>query len=358
MKIKPNLLIIVILIFNFSIQGQNRRIKTDSIKIEISNLKLKNQELNLKVDYLNKENLRFFKNINSRQDYQSEQVNNQVGLINTAFGGISAELSSSSNFIGAFGIIITIISVLLGVYITKIERNIKSMKSDNETLLQKNIKIRQELESLSDKITKDSTGLYKIIHNEESNYILNRLISVPEDINNLFSSLTSRDLIEDNFLYLKEAFMQIKGGGTYDASYLILFFQHFSGLSTLDDDIKSDFIKNLKISFSNSYKNDVIKSINDFFNKILKQDISNYNVEINNYIVELGKSKFKVNDEIYFTLYNTVKGKDLKFKLYNIVSKAEDTINFRKKYGKLIADNNFEDLSEEEKVIIDEINNL
>jgi hypothetical protein len=74
--------------------------------------------------------------IKNRQQYQSEQIDGQTSMIDTAFDGVSAELSASSNFIGIFGIIIAIFSIGLSIYVSRIEKNVKAMKTDSELLLQ------------------------------------------------------------------------------------------------------------------------------------------------------------------------------------------------------------------------------
>ncbi len=332
--------IVIIGVFINNALGKYEPNKVDSLKNEIEVLRHQVNELD------------------ERQRFYGEQINGQTGLLDTAFDGISAELSASSNFIGILGIIIAIISVGLGVYVARIEKNVKIMKTDSELLLQRNIQIKQEVEELSEKMTKDISGLYTLIRNEESNQMIDRLISVPEDIINLFNNLTSRDLEKEHFSKIKEAFLQLEPNVLGYQSYLTLFFQHFSDLSLLDNDIKPKFLKSLPENFSNAFKNDILKSTNDFFNAVLQQSISKSINEINEYILTLCNSSFAETEEVYFVINNAMKSRGSKFELYDCISKAIEFRLFRKNFGKLILDYKFENLSPKENAIIQDINSV
>ncbi|MBI2257920.1 MAG: hypothetical protein HYU67_03365 [Flavobacteriia bacterium] len=332
------LFFILIIISNYS--DAKPKTSIDSLEKEVSNLKEEITE------------------IKSRQQYQGEQINGQTGMLDTAFDGVSAELSASSNFIGIFGIIIAIFSIGLSIYVARIEKNVKAMKTDSELLLQKNIQIKQDLEALGDKITKDTTGLYKLIRNEESNQMIDRLISVPEDIDNLFSNLASRDLEKEHFPKIKEAFLQLDEKDDGYSAYLTLFFQHFSDLSFMDLDIKPKFLKSLPDNFSNAFKNDVLKSVSDFFNATLQMTIAKSISEINQYVAAFCKSQFAEKEDIYFTINNAMKNRENKFELYDSISKAPDFQIFRRNFGKLILDYKFENLTPKEAAIIQDINNI
>ena len=339
----------VFLLFTFLIIAISVSAKTtanlDSLHLE--SLKKEVQRLNKEID-----------EIKTYQQHQGEQINNQNGMIDTAFDGVSAELSATSNFIGIFGVSIAIFSIGLSIYVSRIEKNVKAMRAVSELLLQKNILIKQDLESLSEKITKDSTGLYKLIRNEESNQILNRLISVPEDIHNLFSNLASRDLEKEHFLKLKEAFIQLKESEDGYFDYLTLFFEHFSDLSLLDKDIKPKFLKSLDNNFTGAFKNDVLNSAKDFFSAVLELSISKSISETNEYVSALCKSKFASSEDVYFTINNAMKNRENKFELYDSISKAPDYLLFRKVFGKLILDYKFENLTPKEEAIIQDIKNI
>jgi hypothetical protein len=346
MKTKLILLFLFTIQINSSLIGKNTPNSTDSLKKQVEYLnktveKLKNQQENQK----------------EQITYQKELITSQTGMIDTAFDGVSAELGSSSNTIGIFGIIVTIIAIALSIYLTRLERNVTRMLAESTTLLGENIKIRQELESLNEKITKDGKALYEIVRNEESNHLLDRLISVPEDIANLFRNLASRDLEPIHFLKLKEAYLQFIGQEN-EFLYIRLFFQHFSGLSLLDSEIKPLFMKELDQGFYAAFKNDAVKSASDFFNAIMKIGVSKSRKDINDYVTQLCKSKFSTSEEIYFAINNEMKNKELKFELYDNINKIPETFLFRKMLGQLILDHKFENLNEQEEAIIQDIKTI
>jgi len=335
---KKYILTLLVIIYSTSIFAKSD--KVDSLNNEIKSLKIE------------------LKEIRNKQEYQDNQINSQVSMLDTAFDGVSSQLSASSIFIGIFGIIIAIFSIGLSVYVSRIEKNVKGMKTDNELLLQKNIQIKQELEELSEKITKDTSGLYKLIRNEESNHMLDRLISVPEDMDNLFSNLTSRDLEKEHFLKLKEAFIQLNKGDDGYSNFLTIFFQHFSDQSLLDIDIKPKFMASLDENFEYAFKNDVLKSVGDFFTAVITLSISKSINEINNYIGSLIKSKFSSLEEVYFIINKVVDRRESKFELYDAMSKAPELLLFRQNFGKLILDYKYENLTAKEAAIIEEIKNI
>lgn len=321
-----------------------------------------NAQINANIkDSLNKEiiNLkRELDEIKQKQSYQENQINNQTGMIDTAFDGVSTELSASSNFIGVVSVIIGFLSIGLTIIVAVIQNSVKNMKKDTEELLKTSIKVKQKIESLSGKITKDVGGLYKLIRNEESNHILDRLISVPEDIVNLFGNLASRELEESSYIKLKEAFIQVRDIDAYKNDYIVLFFQHFSGQSLLDNDIKQYVFDELDTAFEAAFKGDMIKATSDYFNSISTQDILIHTNEINMYLVALNNSKFAESDDVYLSINISLSDREQKFKLYDLIDNNANTEIVRRKIGSLILEYNYEDLTEEETITITNINTL
>lgn len=296
--------------------------------------------------------------VKSKQQYQNDQIDSQTGMIDTAFDGVSAEIGAASNYISIFGAGLAIFTIILSIYVSRMERSVKRMRDDSETLFHTNLQIKESVESLSEKITKDSNGLYKIIRNEESNHIINRLISVPEDIDNLFNILATRDLEAEHFFKLKEAYMQIQINPAFNANYLTLLTQHFSGLSILDTDIKNDFIRSLNHSFQHSFKNDIVKSTFDFFKTLSDFDLSQYSNEINSFANELSIHHLGTTEQIYFAINQAIESRESKFKLFDIIEKSPTKLTFRKLFGKLLVDYNYENLTADEQATIDEIKKI
>lgn len=340
MNIKVTILYFLFIAININSYGKNKSNNQDSLRNEIHSL---HQQI---------------KELEARQNYQNDQINSQTGMLDTAFDGVSATLSSASNAIAIFGIILAIVTVALSIYLTILEKNVSRMLLDSKKLLEKNIKIKEEVEDLRQKIQKDSVGLYKIIRNEESNHIIDRLIAVPEDIVNLFGNLASRDLENEHFNKLKEAYLQLTPDSNKKRSYVALFFQHFSGLSFLDKEIKLELLRELSHCFYNAFKNDIIKSVRDYFNAVVEIGINKCTNEINTYITELCKSKYSQSDEVYLEINHTMKNRDLKFKLYDSIKKDISTLNFRRKFGGIIIQYNYENLSPIEMALIKDIQDI
>lgn len=352
---KNIILIIPLLFLFFSVKGQStNKVEFDSIQIQVTAL-TKNLELSQNQIV---EQSKVIEELSNRLDYQGSQIESQTSLLDTSFDGVSAQLSASSNFIGIFGVIIAIFSIGLSIYVGRIARNINRISQDNETLLQRNVTIKQDIEALSEKIVNDSKGLYSIMRTEEANHILDRLISVPEDISNMFSNLASRELDEHHFLQLKEAYLQIEDQEEYADPYLIQFFQHFAGLSITDDSIKNKMIDRLNICVVSSFKNDIIKSTQDYFTSLVKSGLDDSVNEINAFIKATTSSKFKEMEEIYFSVFNSLLIRDNQFSFYRKIEKTDATKLFRQNFGKLLFDYKEDNPTVDESLVFVELESL
>lgn len=350
-----NKIIILFCFLTFSLIGIGKpKVNIDSLKVQINELK---QQIELSQKQID-EHSKAISTLNSKLEYQNSQIESQSSLLDTSFDGISAQLSASSYFIGIIGLIIALFSIALSIYVGRIVRNINRISQDNETLLQRNVTVRQDIEALSEKITNDSKGLYKLMRTEEANHILDRLIAVPEDIANIFSNLASRELDEVHFLQLKEAYLQIKQQPEYSDSYLIQFFQHFAGIASTDEEIKEAIISELGLCVRSSFKNDIVKSTHDFFTAIIKKGLNDSITEINAFVIAVGTGKFKNLEELYFSLFNTLSIRENQFAFYQIIEKTDLTKEFRINYGKLLQDYSTVNPTAEENLIFTEIGNL
>jgi hypothetical protein len=352
---KNRILIIPLLFLFFSVKGQsNNKVEIDSIQIQVKVL-TKNLELSQNQIL---EQSKVIEELSKKLDYQGNQIESQTSILDTSFDGVSAQLSASSNFIGIFGVIIAIFSIGLSIYVGRIARNINQISQDNETLLQRNVTIKQDIEALSEKIVNDSKGLYSLMRTEEANHILDRLISVPEDISNMFSNLASRELDENHFLQLKEAYLQIIDQDEYADSYLIQFFQHFAGLAITDDSIKDKMISKINICVTSSFKNDIVKSTQDYFTALVKSGLDNSVSELNAFVKATISSKYKEMEEVYFSVFNSLLIRDNQFSFYRKIEKTDATKLFRLNFGKLLADYREDNPTADENLVFTELENL
>lgn len=290
---------------------------------------------------------------------QKDDLKRQKGYVDTSFSGVSEQIGAASYFIGGFGIVMVIVSIGLGVYVNKMERSVRSISDDAEVLLQRNITVRKEVEDLGNKITSDTAGLYKIVRNEESDYMLERLINVPEDINNLFQNLASRELEDYHFEKLKEAALQVIGNDDrLEEAYILLFFQHFAGQTIINTQLKPILIKDFHMIFEGAFKNDMIISSFDLFKAFVKLGLKESKNDINAFVSALSNSGHSELEEVYSSIFQAVQPRDNQFLLYNQIDKTDQTKKFRSRYGKLILEYKSEELIEEEQNVVAEIENL
>ncbi|OXB18054.1 hypothetical protein, partial [Flavobacterium tructae] len=86
--------------------------------------------------------------------------------------------------------------------------------------------------------------------------------------------------------------------------------------------------------------------------------IENYKLELNKFVTGFCKSKFSTEEAIYFEIINSLKSRELKFKIFKIIDEVSESLIFRKKYGKLILDYNYENLTNAENLVINKIIDL
>lgn len=181
---------------------------------------------------------------------------------------LSNAIASSDRFLSVASIAITIIAIALGVYITWCQNRvvkIKKIVEDKETEIQL---LKKEVDSTNKQIQGDLSSLYKKLRREETVTLLNRLVQVPEDINNIARFLLIRDLEVEDFNQLNEAFAKIKNDKDYVIPYLIVLFQHFAGLSIKDEILRNLLIENYQYLIPNSFKNDIQKSTVDMVKEL------------------------------------------------------------------------------------------
>jgi hypothetical protein len=347
------LLALTCLFFTTDSKGQLKK-QIDSLNAQVP--VLRNQielfkELNEKQKEINE-------NIDKRLKSQADQIESQTSLIGTSFDGVSAQLTASSNFIGIFGIAIAIFTTGLSIYVGRMARNVNQIRLDNESLLQRSIAIKEETEVLAKKIANNPRALLNLLRKEEAIHILDRLISVPEDISNMFSNLASAELDESHFLQMKEAYLQVSNEHEYAINYLTLFFQHFAGKSIIDPQIKVALLAELDTCIEMSFKNDIVKSTQDFFTDIHRVGLENSTNEVNTFAKSLGRSRYKDFEQVYFAVFNTIPSREQHFLLFRLIQTNEETFLFRRKYGELLLNYREDSTSEAENLVFIQIDNL
>jgi hypothetical protein len=212
--------------------------------------------------------LQYLQNINDNID----AVRRIVDVSNST---IANEISAVNTMLVAFTIVFGIVGVLLGVYISWLQRKVSRMSDNIAEKEQKIITLANTVEETDRKIHSDISGLYEELRNEETMALLHRLVEEPLDISNLSQLLFSRSLNAEGFVVLKQAYTKLKSLGpeidedriiepSYRQQYIIIFFQHYLRESILDEDLRPDITKEYSRSIGCAFKRDIIKSTEDF----------------------------------------------------------------------------------------------
>lgn len=195
-------------------------------------------------------------------------------IVDVSNSTIANEISAVNTMLVAFTIVFGIVGVLLGVYISWLQRKVSRMSDNIEEKEQTIILLAKTVEDTDKKIQSDISGLYEQLRKEETMTLLRRLEDEPEDIANLGGLLLARPLDETGFLIMKRAFMKLMTMGpeiyvdgiyspSYWKRYAIQFFQHYFRQSILDDDLRPEIVKGLNYGMACAYKCDIIKSTED-----------------------------------------------------------------------------------------------
>lgn len=347
------ILLLIIPFSSFAIVNQDL---TNQLAKENSSVIQKNSLL---IDSLKHE----LKKINKDYEYQL-RINEQT------LTSISRQIEATSFNFTIFGILFAIAALGLGVYITFIERKTVSIRGETQELLRKTNQTKEEVEKINELIQKDIYGLFLKIKREETVHILKRLLKVPEDISNLLSQLLSRELENEDFQILKEAYLKLKPQPkvkpgfirvvpNYKDGYKLLFFQHFLDLSLLDEVIGPDLIDFYPQAIESAFENDIIKSSQDFIRAIIDKGVQKCEKEINSFILGISKSDFKENAKLYEILFNSLSKRENQFKFFDLITTDKEARIGKVKYGILLRDNYFgSEMTESEKISLGQLSEI
>lgn len=201
-------------------------------------------------------------NLKRHIDYIEKQVMDLHTQIAESQNNISNAIAASDRYLNVASIVITIIAVGLGIYITWCQHRVDKIKNIVEDKEKDILRLKNEVENTNSQIKGDLTSLYQKLRREETLTILNRLVEVPEDITNVSQQLLSRDLLQEDYPILRTAFGKIQDDNGID-DYIMLFFQHFAGFSIQDEVLRKHFIGNFQYIIPNCFKKDIQKSTED-----------------------------------------------------------------------------------------------
>jgi hypothetical protein len=260
------------------------------------------------------------------------QINTVTGIVDTTFDGVGAQLTATSNFITWVGIILSILAIGIGIYVTYLVNKVRVMRIDSKVLMQSMIKVKGEVEAFQKEINDASGKLFHQMRDEETTQILQRLNNVPDDIVHFGSLLLTRDLNKSHFDLLKTAFVQASDENK--PPYLIIFFQHFSDLAFFDQQIAPGLIAELKSCMYLAFQPDIVKSAKDFISGILRRGIQANKEILNDFTKNLSASKYAVYDPVYNVMFTEAGTRSAKFAIFDNVDRVPENKVFMKEYGK------------------------
>jgi hypothetical protein len=332
------IIIIVLLCISSTLLSQTRN---DSILV------IEHQE---KIEILDKK----FNELTEKYEYQIK-VNDQT------LNSISNQIGATSFNLSIFAFLFGILAIILGIYVTWVERKIITIRSQNESLLKQTITTKNEVVTINELIQKDISGLFIKIKREETVSILNRLCKIPDDIHNVSTQLFSRELLKEDYATLRKAYLFLTKESdiekvdlqAYKTTYYLLFFQHFLDLIIKDELLESEMTQRFSQGISGANANDIIKSTEDFTKGIIDLGFQSKEKQINEFLKNIANSEFKNFEKIYDIFYNSLKERDDKFKFFEVISDIKGLRIPKSNFGKLLTKNyGKKELSESEKKVI------
>lgn len=237
-----------------------------------------------------------------------------AGIIETSNDSIANQLSAANYLLAFIAIALTIGGAIIGFYIRRKTLEVEAIANMVDEKKKTVDEIAQTTKDLDDQINSNVKELYLKLRKEETNALLDRLVLEPEDISNLIRLLLARDLDEDGFAKLREAYLKfedepeedsdaemgfIKIGASSREDYILLFFQHYCYQAVKDDLIRPELVKGFAENSNKAFKRDIIKSTIDLC-RALSDEASVFNKEevLTTYLKALNSCKHKNLEEL------------------------------------------------------------
>ena len=273
---------------------------------------------------------------------------------------VAVQLNAASNNLTLFGILFTIVAIFLGFYVTYIERKIVRIGEENKELLIKSQKIKVEVEAVSDLIQNDIHKLYLQIKREETEYILDRLIKIPKEITKVSYTLLSRELMSEDFIKLRQAYLNLdKKGPNYWHDFVKIFIRHFLAQTLKDYQLREKFSYYIGHSILDGLENEVLKCTSDLASVLVDEGIQEFKAEINYFFWGLSASKYKGTHVVYQLFFDNLRSRKNRFESFNMVESVPDKRHAKIAFGNLLLNKYSNDSpSESEKMVFKELEEL
>lgn len=309
-------LIILIVSYSKSIFSQNKRDSLLNERISRIEIQLQKSEDSLKI--------------------LTKKIETLQNLTDKTFNSLSMQLGGSSNSLTIFGSLFTVIAIFLGIYISNIKENIEKISDENRGFLAKNKEIKRYVKEIDKYIKENISGLYLKIKREEILNILNRLVNVPEDINNVHSSLLTANLMDEDYYTLKKAYENLNPLTRESMStYALIFFQHFFKQSITDEKLKTVITTWLVNCVEDSFQNDIIKSSKEFVEVINDKGVLSLKDVINLYFGAINSSNHKNFDNLYKVIFDNLQTTN-RIDFFNVIESTSSVMYSKVNFGNLI----------------------
>lgn len=320
--------------------------KIDSLSTIIHKNELEIECLSKKIDI-----------VNYGYSIDNSLVSNSTAIISNELEAGNRTFTIFSIVIAVLGLVIALLSIGLGVYITKqanlVSKLLKEVndKKDIVEKLKEDVTIqKEEVEQLNSQIHNDMSGLYDKLRREETKMLLDRLIKVPMDIYNIAPLLMSRDMERDDFDKLLKAYNNLKEEGFSGVGpifiddvcingYFTLFFQHFLDISINEASLKGSYSKLLNNGCECAFPSDIKKSTKDLIAGINKwKDSDKLNI-LCCYCRALICYQYSYKFNVFNCFVEKISDKELCENIFEQLRKIEDksiipfATALKKKYG-------------------------
>ncbi len=261
----------------------------------------------------------------------------QQKMSEQTINSVSVQLNAASNNLTLFGILFAIAAIGLGFYVTRIERKIVKIGEENKELLAKSQKIKEDVDAVNQLIQSDIHKLYTQIKREETDFILDRLVKAPKEINEVWYTLLSRELMPENFSKLRQAYMNWdRKDSNYKHNYVKIFIRHFLAQTLIDEQLRKDFSYYIGHNIYYGLENDVFKCTSDLAIVLVNEGIVEFQKEINSFFWGLTSSGHKESHEVYRLLFNNLRSRKNRFDMFSIVESVKDKRYAKIAFGKLL----------------------
>lgn len=274
----------------------------DNIKEELQSLVLSEstdmQMLNQKIDSIQMaiDNLA----ISNSND---SQIQTALNIMSQSYDAISNQISMVNVVIAVFALLFAIAAIGLSVYVSRIVNSVQRTLKLIERKQRVVNATARKMEQLNNEIQNDIEGLYARLQKEETLALLRRLDQEPLDLANLAEILFARSMDDAGYPILKSAYIKswtLEGTEKMFGNitrvredYATMFFQHYTKMMTLDDDIRDEVFKTLTTCMNSAFKNDIRRSTEGFCEALSEPHVTfDKELVLCNYLKSLNESNY------------------------------------------------------------------